>query len=101
MPVPSERVVQLVERELGAPIGEVFQSFDLQPLAAASMAQVHRATLPDGQAVAIKVQRPGVRARIEIDIEVLHELARFATKYTPAEMMDRFGPPRGGPPRAT
>src|SRR5262249_30862007 len=81
-PVPSERVVQIVESELGAPIAELFRSFDHTPLATASMAQVHRAVLPDGSEVAVKVQRPGVRQRIEIDIEVLRELARFATRYT-------------------
>ena len=47
------------------------------------MAQVHRATLHDGSDVVVKVQRPGVRQRIEIDIEILHEVARFATKRTP------------------
>ena len=47
------------------------------------MAQVHHAVLRDGTEVAVKVQRPGVRQQIEIDIEVLHEVARFATKYTP------------------
>ena len=47
------------------------------------MAQVHRAVLPDGTEVAVKVQRPGVRQRIEIDIEVLHEVSRLATRYTP------------------
>jgi predicted unusual protein kinase regulating ubiquinone biosynthesis (AarF/ABC1/UbiB family) len=46
------------------------------------MAQVHRATLPDGSRVAVKVQRPGVRQRVEIDLEVLHEMARFATRRT-------------------
>jgi ubiquinone biosynthesis protein len=80
--VPAEKIVQIVESELGAPIAQLFRSFDLEPLATASMAQVHRAILPDGDEVAIKVQRPGVRQRIEIDLEVLHEVARFATKYT-------------------
>jgi ubiquinone biosynthesis protein len=47
------------------------------------MAQVHRAVLPDGSEAAVKVQRPGVRQRIEIDIEIMHEVARFTTKYTP------------------
>ena len=47
------------------------------------MAQVHRATLRDGTEVVIKVQRPGVRQRIEIDLEVLHEVAQFAARHTP------------------
>ncbi len=61
---------------------ELFRSFDSAPLATASMAQVHRAVLHDGSPAVVKVQRPGVRQRIEIDIEVLHEVARFLTKYT-------------------
>jgi ubiquinone biosynthesis protein len=81
-PVPSEKVTAIIESELGAPISEVFESFDCEPLATASMAQVHRAVLHDGSEVAVKVQRPGVRQRIEIDIEILHEMARFATRFT-------------------
>jgi ubiquinone biosynthesis protein len=81
-PVPADKVCAIIESELGAPMSELFQEFDDQPLATASMAQVHRAVLPDGTEVAVKVQRPGVRQRIEIDLEVLHEVARFATKYT-------------------
>src|SRR6266568_1565202 len=81
-PVPSEKIVAIIESDLGAPISELFQSFDCEPLATASMAQVHRAVLRDGNEVAVKVQRPGVRQQIEIDIEVLHEIARFATKFT-------------------
>lgn len=82
-PVPSDKIAAIIESELGASIDTLFQSFDCNPLATASMAQVHRAVLPDGTEVAVKVQRPGVRQRIEIDLEVLHEVARFATKYTP------------------
>ena len=81
-PVPHEKIAIIIESELGAPISELFQSFDSTPLATASMAQVHRATLRNGDEVAVKVQRPGTRQRIEIDIEILHEIARFATKYT-------------------
>jgi len=82
-PVPSDKITSIIESELGAPISELFQSFECEPLATASMAQVHRAVLPDGSEVAVKVQRPSVRQRIEIDIEIMHEVARFATKYTP------------------
>jgi ubiquinone biosynthesis protein len=91
-PVSSDKIVQIVESELGAPIAELFRSFDGQPLATASMAQVHRAVLRDGSEVVVKVQRPGVRQRIEIDIEVLHEIARFVTKYTP--LGARYGIPQ-------
>jgi ubiquinone biosynthesis protein len=81
-PVPGDRIVQIVESELGASMSELFQSFDRQPLATASMAQVHRAVLRDGSEVVVKVQRPGVRQRIEIDLEVLREVARFASRHT-------------------
>ncbi len=81
-PVPAARIVQIVQAELGAPIDELFQTFDDRPLATASMAQVHRAVLRDGSEVAVKVQRPGVRQRIEIDLEVLREIARFAAQHT-------------------
>src|SRR3954468_15681150 len=81
-PVPAERIIQIVQSELRAPLGELFQCFDERPLATASMAQVHRAVLKDGSEVAVKVQRPGVRQRIEIDLEVLREVARFAAKHT-------------------
>ena len=82
-PVPGDKITTIIENELGAPISELFVSFDCEPLAAASMAQVHRAVLPDGNEVAVKVQRPGARQRIEIDIEILHEVARFASRFTP------------------
>ncbi|HLI06255.1 MAG TPA: AarF/UbiB family protein [Ktedonobacteraceae bacterium] len=81
-PVPAEKIVAIIESELGASLAETFAEFDYEPLATASMAQVHRAVLRDGTEVAVKVQRPGVRSQIEIDLEVLHEMARFATKYT-------------------
>lgn len=82
-PVPGDKIAAIIESELGAPLGELFQSFDCAPLATASMAQVHYAVLRNGDEVAVKVQRPGVRQRIEIDLEILQEIARFATKYTP------------------
>src|SRR5205085_5388881 len=81
-PVPSEKIVAIIESDLGAPISELFESFDCEPLATASMAQVHRAVLHDGTEVAIKVQRPGVRQRIEIDLEVLRVVAQFASRHT-------------------
>src|SRR5438067_3115669 len=81
-PVPAERIMQIVQAELHAPVSELFQCFDAQPLATASMAQVHRAVLRDGSEVAVKVQRLGVRQRIEIDLEVLREIAQFATRHT-------------------
>ncbi len=81
-PVPAERIVQIIQAELHAPLEELFLEFDRLPLATASMAQVHRAVLRDGTEVAVKVRRPGVRQRIEIDLEVLREIAEFASRHT-------------------
>src|ERR1051325_10740069 len=81
-PVAAERITQIIQSELQAPMDQLFQRFDPEPLATASMAQVHRAVLSDGTEVAVKVQRPGVRNRIEIDLEVLREIAAFAARHT-------------------
>jgi ubiquinone biosynthesis protein len=72
---------QLIEASYGRPVSEVFASFDETPLAAASIAQVHPARLPDGKEVVVKVLRPGMRAVIERDLEVLHALADLAERY--------------------
>src|SRR5947209_812056 len=82
-PVPGDKIAAIIECELGAPLAELFQSFDCMPLATASIAQVHQAVLPDGRQVVVKVQRPGVRQQVERDIEVMQEVARFATRHTP------------------
>src|SRR5437868_5760538 len=74
-PVPSEDIKDIIESELGAPVSELFSDFNSEPLGTASMAQVHRATLKDGSAVVVKVQKPGVRHRIEVDMEIMHEVA--------------------------
>ena len=72
-----------VERTLGQPVGELFAAFDEEPLAAASVAQVHAATLKDGREVVVKVLRPGMREVIGRDIAVLYALARLADRYAP------------------
>ncbi len=72
-----------IEASLGRPVGELFGSFEEAPLAAASIAQVHAATLPDGRAVVVKVLRPGMREAIDLDLEVLHALAALAEEYWP------------------
>lgn len=81
-PVPSRQIVRIIEEQLNGTIAEKFGSFEMKPLAAASMAQVHRATLPEGTEVAVKVLRPGVKEAIDRDIQVLREMARFARRYT-------------------
>lgn len=76
-PVPFEDVRRVVEQELGRPLEEIFSSFDPEPMASASMAQVHAATLAGGREVAVKVQRPGIRRQLDRDLRVLMALARL------------------------
>lgn len=64
-------VERILESELGRPLGEVFASFDPKPVAAASIGQVHRATLLDGRAVAVKIQRPGIEECVRSDLDLL------------------------------
>ncbi len=80
-PFPGSQAREVVERAYRRPVQEVFEEFDEQPLAAASIAQVHTARLRSGEEVVVKVIRPGVRARIETDLEVMYELARLARDY--------------------
>jgi ubiquinone biosynthesis protein len=94
---PFEQVRQTVERELGAPLGELFASFEETPLAAASLGQVHGATLLDGTAVVVKVLRPRIREIVETDLDILFEMARLAEERTPlgqsyplVELADEF-----------
>jgi ubiquinone biosynthesis protein len=82
-PLPSGACERIIEEVFGQPISTLFESFDPMPLAAASIAQVHRATLPNGEAVAIKVRRPGIDRTIEADLMVLSDLARLAERYIP------------------
>jgi ubiquinone biosynthesis protein len=74
---------QAVEHALNYPIQDLFIEFDPEPLAAASIAQVHRATLPSGEMAAVKVRRPGIGAVIESDLAILADLARLAERYLP------------------
>jgi ubiquinone biosynthesis protein len=74
-PVPFEAIAGRIERELGAPIGELFASIEEAPIAAASLAQVHAAVLPDGTRVAVKVLVPGVEELVDGDLHLLSLLA--------------------------
>jgi ubiquinone biosynthesis protein len=77
-PFPYEQVEQMVHTELGQPIARLFRDFDPVPLAAASIGQVHRATLPNGRDVIVKVQRPGAARQIEADLNLMYQAARLA-----------------------
>ncbi len=76
--VPAADIFAIIESELGVPLGTHFASVDPHPLATASIGQVHAATLHNGAAVVIKVQRPGVAELIEQDLAILRQLAAFA-----------------------
>jgi ubiquinone biosynthesis protein len=80
-PFPGSVAVAMIERTFGSSLEEIFGSFDSTPLAAASIAQVHAATLKDGEEVVVKVLRPGMREVIELDLEVLDALAALADEY--------------------
>jgi predicted unusual protein kinase regulating ubiquinone biosynthesis (AarF/ABC1/UbiB family) len=99
---PYEMMCEQIERELGRPPGEIFTEFDPEPLASASLAQVHRARLKDGRACAVKIQYPGIDGIVRADLRnlmfVLRLLARLersfdfrvlmreALKYVPMEL---------------
>jgi ubiquinone biosynthesis protein len=82
-PFPGSVARRSLELSYGRPLAEMFAHFEETPLAAASIAQVHGATLPGGQDVIVKVLRPGVRVQIERDLELFYALARLAEKYWP------------------
>ncbi|MGH2458209.1 MAG: ABC1 kinase family protein [Chloroflexota bacterium] len=91
-PVPTEIVRDIVVAELGRPIADVFASFDSTPLAAASIGQVHAATLLDGTEVVVKVRRPGVAEQVAEDLEILQNLATTASRHWEiAEQYDVVG----------
>ncbi|KAF9681952.1 hypothetical protein SADUNF_Sadunf05G0056800 [Salix dunnii] len=81
-PFPSETAVSIVEEELGAPVDDIFDQFDYEPIAAASLGQVHRARLK-GQEVVIKVQRPGLKGLFDIDLKNLRVIAEYLQKIDP------------------
>lgn len=90
--MPYQIVVDTLTQEYGRPIGEVFARIDPTPLGSASLAQVHRATLVTGEDVAVKVQRPGVREIMALDVSIMRSIARTATKMLPsAQVVDLGG----------
>ena len=75
-PVPTPRIIQEIERGLGQPVADAFASFEAQPIATASLAQVHGAVLADGDEVVVKVLKPGIGERVRIDLRFLRLSAR-------------------------
>jgi len=95
---PYDEVAAQIERELGAPPEEVFDTFDQAPVAAASIGQVHRAVLPNGDRVVAKVQRPKIDRMVESDLDLLMRQAHFierrseaARRYAPTEIVEELG----------
>lgn len=82
-PLDFEELRPQIEEDLGVPLEEIFEEVEATPLAAASVAQVHRATLKDGTKVVLKIQRPGIRPNIESDMRLLGYLASLAEKSVP------------------
>ena len=96
-PFPFEKVKEVVEHGLKAPLSEKFKTFEETPCASASIAQVHYAVLMDGQEAAVKVKRPGIDKIIESDISVMHTIAYLldryvpqAKRYRPVEVVNEF-----------
>jgi ubiquinone biosynthesis protein len=90
-PVPTEHIVQSVERALGRPVAEAYASFDPVPLAAASIGQVHAAQLHDGTDVVVKVRRPNVDDSIEVDLALIEKVAALAGRRAFLERYDPVG----------
>lgn len=81
-PFPYEEVEKIFHEELGLKIHDIFKEFEKDPLAAASLAQVHKAVLPSDRIVAVKVQRPHIQANMIEDLEVIEEIAAFLESRT-------------------
>jgi predicted unusual protein kinase regulating ubiquinone biosynthesis (AarF/ABC1/UbiB family) len=91
-PFPFNEVEQIVDTELGVRISKAFSDFESQPIAAASLGQVHRAALRDGRRVVVKVQRPGIREEMSKDLDVLGDIAAFLDSHTEAGRKYEFTP---------
>ena len=96
-PFPGSQARQIIERSLGKEIAEIFQEFDETPLASASVAQVHAATLHDGRAMIVKVIRPDIHKVIGRDLGIIHLLAETMERYSrdarrlkPTAVVDEF-----------
>ena len=81
-PFPFEDAERIIAEELNLRVSKAFRSIDPVPLASASLGQVHHAVMPDGRHVAVKVQRPGIRERVEKDLDALDDIAQFVDAHT-------------------
>ena len=91
-PVPVAEIKSVIESELGLSMQAIFSDFDETPIAAASIGQVHKAQLKNGERVAVKIQRPKIRKVIKEDIDILQTLAGLAERHLPdAELYDPVG----------
>ena len=88
-PFEYAQVKDIIERELGVPLGQLFKDFEETPLASASIGQVHRARLVDGDEVVVKAQRPGIRKTIEVDLEIMLHLATLMERHLKAMEIHR------------
>jgi len=94
---PFSEISKIIESGLGGPPEDIFHSFEKAPIASASIGQVHRATLKDGEEVAVKVQRPGIKKIIEVDLEIMLHLATLMERhieemslYQPVKIVGEF-----------
>jgi len=97
-PFPGESAVAQIERAFGRPLAQVYASFDMQPVASASVAQVHFATLPDGRPVAVKILRPNILPVVQRDLALLDSAALLiervfadGPRLKPREVVGEFG----------
>ncbi len=90
-PIPIDTVKIQIRKELGKPVEELFTFFEEEPLAAASIAQVHIAGLSDGKKVVVKLQRPGIEEQIRLDLDLLRYIAKLLVKYIPESRL--YDPP--------
>ena len=96
-PVAAEMIKEVIKEDFDKPAEQIFASFDDEPYAAASIAQVHLATLDDGRPVAVKIQRPGIQSVVDTDIEILRKIARLLEDHSeefelihPVDLVEEF-----------
>lgn len=96
-PVSWDEARQVIEAELGAPVEELFAQVDTEPIASASLAQVHVAHLISGEEVVVKIQRPNINKTVNLDLDIIYDLAQqaqqrtsFGTRYEVADLTEEF-----------